>query len=1167
MIKPDFKVRAGWTIGTAVVALVGGYGRRAYAACTGPAPTYTCTGSLTTTQAVGNYALPNTTVTTVAPFSVITVTGDAMRVEGTGAVSFIDTNASTLTSAVGSGLNITAFGTGPNTLVINANGAITGNTGGIVLRNDGQAAGSSTTVTVNGDATGGAGGGVIANAGSGGGPLNIVTGAGTSVTGAYGMAILANNVTLTANGNVTGLTADGLQLYATNTTITGSGTIQGQTNGIDMPPGDSSVTVAGPGPVIGVTGDGISAGSHGFGAAGDLAITTGPAALVSGGANGIDVINIGNGAIAISAAGHVTGANGDGIHAYARPYIWNYGSGRPTNISITTATGSSVTGSTDGVGVDNRATGIADIAIGGDVVGTTGNGVSVLNTPGLDPRYGGFYAVPTDLAITTNAGSAVTGGANGINADQHGTGSMNITVNGTVTASSGDGIHALASYQPVPTLYTPHALPADMTITTGPGSAVVGAANGISAVNEGTGVTNITAGGQVSGRSGDGIAATDATSATTMTVATLAGSSVSGGQSGIVADHSGTGPLTITADGNVTGSTAHGILAASSGNPTTTDISIGPGSVTQGAVDGVFASSTMGAISIANAGTIQNLSGDSAALAIASSGGDTSIINDHLVTGTVNLGDPVNSFVNNGTWNTAGGTNEFGTAAGNSVTNAAGATIIAANNPSAAQITTFNGLGTFTNAGTVTMQDGFAGDRTVVNGNYVGQNGHVLFDTQLGTDDSPTDQLHVTGDTSGTSNVQVANAGGQGALTIGDGIPLILVDGASNGVFTSTGRIEAGAYEYLLYKGGLAADAANGNWYLRSYFEEPCNGNGGVPCNGGEAEPSPGDPGPIAWRPGVAGYVMTPALNLAYGFDMLGTLHTRVGDVPGAVVPGNANHDGVWGRIGGINRQVNALDRFSADSRTFYAQFGKDWTLDKPQTGGSTHAGVTLSFGTASADFDDSGRLAAGLDSHTGTVSSQAQSLGGYWTKYLADGSYADSVGQVTHYHNRYGDIDGNSPGQDGFGFALSQEIGKPFQIASSPFAIEPQAQLMYQYLSLGSFSDTVSDISGTHTNALRGRLGFRIFRFGLQSADGKDTAIPWISANILHDFLPTGQTVIGGTALTPNFARTWYDVGVGVTATMAKHSELYANVRYSHSMGGQNGKAVTGQVGYRYSW
>ena len=461
-----------------------------------------------------------------------------------------------------------------------------------------------------------------------------------------------------------------------------------------------------------------------------------------------------------------------------------------------------------------------------------------------------------------------------------------------------------------------------------------------------------------------------------------------------------------------------------------------------------------------------------------------------------------------------------------------------------------------------------------VNGNYsgnysgssAGTDGVINMHTVLGDSSSATDLVHVTGDTAGSTYLAIANAGGTGAQTTGDGIKVVQVDGASAGTF-QTGTLEAGAYEYLLYKGGVDDDASSGNWYLRSLFEEPCNGgngtNGEEVCNGGNGA----GPETPAWRPAVPGYVLTPALNLAYGFTLLGTLHTRVGDVPGAVVPDHTDRNGVWGRVGGGNLQTHALDRFAADSSTFYAQFGKDWTLDQPPNGGSTHAGVTVAIGSSSARFNDFGRLDAGLDPRTGTVVTQAQSLGGYWTRYLADGTYWDSVGQLTHYHNRYGDIDGNAPGQDGFGIALSQEVGKPFQIGSTSIAFEPQAQLMYQYLSLGSFSDNISYVSGTHGNALRGRAGFRLFDFNLRSADGKQAAIPWISANIVHDFLPAGQTVVGGTPFTANLSRTWYDLGVGVTATLGERGELYTNLGYSHSMGGQKGRMFYGQAGYRYSW
>lgn len=58
-----------------------------------------------------------------------------------------------------------------------------------------------------------------------------------------------------------------------------------------------------------------------------------------------------------------------------------------------------------------------------------------------------------------------------------------------------------------------------------------------------------------------------------------------------------------------------------------------------------------------------------------------------------------------------------------------------------------------------------------------------------------------------------------GTLTTGNGIELVEVrdkTASAPGVFTLGSRVAAGAYEYLLYHNGVGADAADGNWYLRS---------------------------------------------------------------------------------------------------------------------------------------------------------------------------------------------------------------------------------------------------------------------------------------------------------------------------------------------------------------
>lgn len=466
------------------------------------------------------------------------------------------------------------------------------------------------------------------------------------------------------------------------------------------------------------------------------------------------------------------------------------------------------------------------------------------------------------------------------------------------------------------------------------------------------------------------------------------------------------------------------------------------------------------------------------------------------------------------------------------------------------------------NAGLVNLaaSSGRIGNVLNVGGNYTGANGQVVLNTLLneGGAASQSDRFVVGGNVGGSTAIKI-NQSGSGAQTVGNGIQLVQVNGRSAAnSFHLSGPVQAGAYQYLLYQGG--ATDPNG-WYLRTRFADATDPATSPPSGASIAA------APIAYRPAVVGYSVTPLLNADYGFSILGRLQERVGDVASGDAAQPAHSNGVWGRIGGQNLDANAGNRFSADVRTFFAQFGKDWTLARGTNGGNTHAGATLTFGSTSASFGDSARSIARLPNSTGTVETQAQSIGGYWTKYLPDGSYIDGVGQLTHYQNRYGDIFGGSGSQNGFGAGVSGEVGKPFALGSTGVAIEPQAQLLYQYLHLNHFDDGISPIGSNTTNALRGRLGFRLFKANLANDSKTSTLTPYFTADVLHDFFSPGKVTVGGTTLGNELGKTWYAVGVGITGNFAKRSDVYANVKYGHSMGGEYRRNVFGQVGYRFNW
>ncbi|UTV55405.1 autotransporter outer membrane beta-barrel domain-containing protein [Burkholderia arboris] len=772
-----------------------------------------------------------------------------------------------------------------------------------------------------------------------------------------------------------------------------------------------------------------------------------------------------------------------------------------------TVTGGGIAAGATSIAVGGSGSGIrnlganATIALAGTQIATTGTGADGLASTGAGARIAADAAA---LVRTTgaNARGLFVSGAD-----------STLSASGTTVATTGAGAHAVFMDGGATAMLSGAKVTASGA-----------AADGVVAQNGGR---IADAGSSIASAAGNGATANSGG------VLALTGTTLAGATAGVLTSDTLANGTTssVLVDGGSVASTAGPAFAARGG---TADIAVRNGTVVT-AGNGTLLNLANGSNVTFNASAV-NLAGD--IVSDASSTGTVLLANGTTLTGRI---DPVALTID-----------------GTSTWRMTGSSVLSSLNNA--------GLVAFAApTGSPTLTGSY---KTLTMGSYVGNGGTIALNTYLGADASPTDRLIVNGGTaSGTTGLKIANTAGTGAQTTGDGIPVVVTANGGTtapSAFHLAGPVQAGAYEYRLYRGGQGD--ANG-WYLRSQLDQTDPGDPIHPSGGGDGGGN-GNGGTLAYRPGVAGYALTPLLNADYGFSTLGKLHERVGDVYNLEKQQPGNRDGVWGRIGGQSLDANA-GRFSADERTFFAQFGKDWTLEQaPNGAGSTHAGVTASIGVSNASFSDMARAGTpGLSTSTGSVEMHAQSVGGYWTRYLSDGTYFDSVGQVTHYGNRYRDSYGNEASQNGFGVALSQEVGKPFAIGSLPVAVEPQAQLMYQYLKLNGFNDNVSAVSGTATNALRGRVGVRIFRPNLQSDAGGGAATPYFTADVLHDFLSPGQTVVGGTPFATHLGRTWYELGVGVTAGFGKSGELYANAKIARNIGGDYRRGIVGQVGYRYSW
>ncbi|QVQ26367.1 autotransporter outer membrane beta-barrel domain-containing protein [Achromobacter deleyi] len=601
------------------------------------------------------------------------------------------------------------------------------------------------------------------------------------------------------------------------------------------------------------------------------------------------------------------------------------------------------------------------------------------------PGSGAGRAPKTGGIVIRNLGPILTqgNGAKGIYAENFGSGVISIDNRGAITTQglNADGIYANSSLIGNPVAFSP---PGPLTITSS--GKVTATGNGIYAIN--------------------GTKGTD--------LSVTATADITGGSNGIYARNDGTGA---------------------------TRIAVGSGSVVQGGTAAIVAGSAGQAFSISNAGAIQNLSNQSNALAIQTEkvgiGGAASaavtISNDALITGTLDLGGPGNRLMNNaqGIWNTAGGTNEFGAAsAGNSVANAG--TVIAANGTAAdpAQVTTFNNLDAFSNAGTLTMANGRAGDTTVISGTYISAGGQLLLDTVLGDDASATDKLVAGGVAlgGGATAIHVNNTGGLGALTTGNGIELVHVNGgaaaSAPGAFVLSNRVAASAYEYTLHQNGIAGE--DGNWYLRSTLPE-------TPP---EVPPKPEVPN---YRREVPVDMVAPALASRLGLAMLGTCDDRVAAsfvgsktaACGDVVPGKA----VWGRLFGETGDVGFSGRGTTGRVSSFESHGPSYDFNlggfqtgvdlwsKATDGGSRNiAGLYFGAGSIDATVD----LAQGGGT-AGKTSMNGYSLGGYWTHKNADGWYLDSVLQGTRYDNVRASSrspEGQTLKTNGWGWAASIEAG-----------------------------------------------------------------------------------------------------------------------------------------------
>ncbi|MBB5191716.1 fibronectin-binding autotransporter adhesin [Silvimonas terrae] len=515
-------------------------------------------------------------------------------------------------------------------------------------------------------------------------------------------------------------------------------------------------------------------------------------------------------------------------------------------------------------------------------------------------------------------------------------------------------------------------------------------------------------------------------------------------------------------------------------------------------------------------------------------GGYGSVTGNVTNNGTLAVGDALPQFASNGTASTRLATpvmravNDGGT--GNFIVN-----------------------GNLLNAGLVQLGGNRVGNTLTVNGNYTGQQGVIALHAELGVDNSPTDRLVInSGSATGNTVLNISNLGGRGGLTLGNGIEVVAANnGATTAASAFSGRdVSAGAYTYRLFQGGKDAGTQE-NWYLRSTLTNPI-------------EPPPGsiDGETPLYRSEDPVYMEIPALGRQMLSQQIGTFHDRMGGQDLLTEEGKMQAG--WGRIWGDHLSENHTGTVnpSFDGNMFGLQVGQDVYDMVSDEGHRDHIGFILGYGHASGDI--SGFALGEQNLAAGSLSMQTWSVGGYWTHIAPQGWYSDMVVLGSYLHADPGSVEGNTANAHGQSLTTSAETGISLPL-SERWQIEPQAQLIYQYIHINDLTDPASTVSFDNTSGLTARVGARLA--GSLQGQGQ-TWHPYVRLDVLHYFGQDDRiTFADTTTLNADARATQGHVGAGVYTRWSKTVSGYATAGYWFNLGGEHSSMAEGNVGLRLDW
>ncbi|TIQ33252.1 MAG: autotransporter outer membrane beta-barrel domain-containing protein [Mesorhizobium sp.] len=316
----------------------------------------------------------------------------------------------------------------------------------------------------------------------------------------------------------------------------------------------------------------------------------------------------------------------------------------------------------------------------------------------------------------------------------------------------------------------------------------------------------------------------------------------------------------------------------------------------------------------------------------------------------------------------------------------------------------------------------------------------------------------------------------------------------------------------------------------------------------------------LLYRVEVPVYSAVPPVADHLALATLGTFHERRGE---QILLSDPEINPVWGRVFGQDTKLGWSGTVSPsfDGTLFGFQAGFDAFGREGASGEIDRAGLFIAY--ANMNGDVRGQALGQNNLAVGDIDLGGTSVGGYWTRIGKGGWYLDGVLMATFFDGSASSSRGIGIDVKGTGVTASLEGGYPIALAQG-WTLEPQAQLIWQHISLDDTEDRFSSVAFDAGDDVTGRIGLRLQGETVMSGMALQ---PYLKANFWHGFGGTDHVDFEGTDISTEGKSTSFEFGGGVVAKVTDKVSVFATGDYTTNLGGDKRRVLEANLGLSVKW